>query len=319
LKVGDFAERHFVMNDEEKLQIRKRATRRFIRTVIGMTLLGALFLWAGYGIRALHRNEQKVVLIQRSRLFFDESMRFWAERGEQLVAYPPPENSAQRPAWAALVDADYGHPVDVFVKSGTQITWVTRPSVAGVADSVEDFAGSRFSPAQHPFRILGMKQIWHRSIHVNAGRQDMWLVNDAVSENGWGVVYDSREDWYGFIKSLNIPYGTAPEFGGPAWMLHGTFDLPPSGSRKYLIGVRAWMNDSLLFESPDLDTTTISYVTDLNDGRRLEYYAPPRDVARITDRVLVRQAWFMALYAILLLWPFYRWYHTVRKLTEADA
>jgi hypothetical protein len=307
------------MDDLEKLQIRRQATRRFIHTVIVMIALGGLFLWVGYGMRAIHRNESELVLMQRSRLFFDESMRYWADQGKELAVFAPPPDPAEFNRWTERIEDHFGHPVSVFLKHGGEITWARPPLNNMVVDSTRYLVTAGMPQHHMPFRRFGDLQVWHRSFQLDGGYESVWLVQDSSSASGWGVVYNADDDWYSFLHTLNMPRGAVLEFGGPAWMLNNTFALPPSESRKYLIGVRAFMKDSLVFESPDLDTSTYVHVDDLKDGRRIEYYAPPRDLSRLTHRVLTRQAWIMAIYPILLIVPFYRWYCTVKRLSRPDA
>ena len=304
------------MNDQEKLRIRQRARRQFIRIAIGLVVIGGLLLWMGYLIRGTHQNEQYILLMQRSQQLLSEQTRRWAEKGKQLAAYFPPQNPSEQTAWAARIERHFGYPSAVFLKDGSKITWIMRPQAEDVAREAELLYAGEMPPNRHPLKAFGTREVWHTSFHLDEIWEEVWFVRDSAATSGWGVVSDFQQSWLAFFRELSAQHDTTSEFGSSLWMLSRTYSLPASAPLNYLITFRAFLNDSLILESPDIDTTRMSYTMDMKDGRKVIFYSPRLDLGNLTDRNLTSRAWFMALYPILLIIPFYRWYRTVRKLTE---
>ncbi len=102
-------------------------------------------------------------------------------------------------------------------------------------------------------------------------------------------------------------------------MLLEKFALPASSNRDYLPGFRAYLKDSLVFETPGLDTTQFKLTPKPLYGRRIEYYAPKRSMLKIVQRGESLRSWWAIYLPLILIVPIYRWYRTVRKLTEPSA
>jgi hypothetical protein len=83
------------------------------------------------------------------------------------------------------------------------------------------------------------------------------------------------------------------------------------------MGLRAFLNDSLIYVSPGLDTTRKSVTQDFN-GRKVQCFESDwqRTIARWIGMRGLFWAWL--LFPILLAAPFYGFYRMVRRLTTPD-
>jgi len=317
LKTG-ISGRDVAIMETAKAATRAKARDRYRLTVLMMillTLAGALEL---YALRVVPKMERQNQLSGNSLRLYYEFLRYYADQGTDVAVTPPPTVAAERNAWAAQVESQFNHPATVFLRDGAELMWFGPSPDSAARNEVEQVLAAldTASIAPHPLKILGSTRLWMRGFENGATSYRMWMAAQTGKDARWGAIYDADRDWLSFFQDLNTPKGTAPTYGGPAWALSGSFALPASSSAGFLTGMRAFMNDSLIFTSPALDLSRDSLQWTYPDGPRMEFFTGPQDFTYTKTRVLFWLFLPVILFPLYLIIPFTRWYRVVKRLTE---
>ncbi|HEY3296638.1 MAG TPA: hypothetical protein VGL38_14500 [bacterium] len=304
--------------DAAKAQIRKKAKNRFRVTVILLVMISLAGGFVLYGLHFIPRIERQTQLRSNSLRLYYEYLRYEVDQGIGVAASPPPAVASAQQLWAEQLVSHFDHGAAVFVKSGSALTWpqtlpdsLSRRQVETVLAALDTA-----TRVPQPLKSFGSAGLWLRDFDHQDADYRMWLV--AESKNGlkWGAVYKADADWISFFKDLDTPKGTPLAYGGPAWELNGSFALPTSGNPQFLTGMRAYLNDSLLFASPALDMSRDSLQWTYPAGPRMEFFTGSRDFSYAKMRILLVAFLPLILLPLILIIPLTFWYRTVRRLTD---
>jgi len=300
--------------------IRLSATRRFRSMVVSLLLISLLAIAARFAQRIIADNYGRATLARESAALTREFMRFEAERGAQLIPYPPPDDPARRGAWVRHIEEQLLQPAAVCVIQGSALTWVKLPPAFQVpADSTALLLtapnGIRSTAS---LKIHGDTELLRTSVQADARDNfGLWLVGKTGDSLRWGVLLSSNDTWVAFFHQLQGTAADNPDIGSPAWALQDMFALPKSTTRQWNMGLRAFLKDALIFSSGDLDTTRLSYTYDFN-GRRAECYLSRWQETTTHWKIMRLAFWPMLLLPLVLLVPFYRDYRQIRRLTDRE-
>jgi hypothetical protein len=306
------------MDDQEKLRIRKKAKRRFIRSVIALVALWALwFFYETSHVREQGGIERRLSLNSHRMPFLLEFARFWRQCGTDLAVYPPPSAATEKAEWADQIVAHFGYPVPVFVERESGIEWVANPPPADEQTRVAQKLDSIVHDKRHAIYEFGGVEVRHGG--YEAGKKLRGVFRASRGDQAWGVITDSDWEWLAFFRDLSTPRGTPLTFGGPAWMLNNQLVIPASSARDWLPSFGAYLHDSLVFASPNLKLTRDSLHVDYLGGPHVEFFAAPRDFSYLQQSGMIWLMRVFSLFPLVMILPIYRWYRTVRQLTESKA
>jgi len=307
------------MDNQVKANIRKSAARRFYGIVIALFLALVLTVGARIAQRLIAENYSRAMLARESAALPREFLRFEAARGQELALFPPPSEDSKREIWAKRVQDELDQPAAVCIIDPPALQWIRKPHGFEVsADSVGLLLTSPGIFPQSPtLKHFGDIQVMRTSFQPGRDIQTLFLFNRGRDSLNWGVLISSNDTWRSFFGKLEQSAADDPDVGGPAWALQDMFALPKSPTPRWNIGIRAFVDDSLIYQSRDLDTTRQSYVYDFNGRRAVCYLSRWQEMA--THWKIMRYAfWPMFLFPLALLVLFYRDYRQIRRLTETS-
>jgi hypothetical protein len=265
-------------------------------------------------------NASRTTLARESSVLTREFLRFEFSRGRDLIPFVPPSDPAQRPMWAKRIEENLLQPAAICIVNGSAPIWVSKPRVFGrTADSVQWLLISpRDMRRRASIDVYGEMEVQRASFQPDStDNHSFWLVGKVGDSLRWGIVISSNDTWLSFFKRLEGSYAEEAEVGSPAWALQDMFALPRSPTRRWNMGLRAFLDDSLIFASGGLDTTGLQYTYDFN-GRKAECYQSSMQKSHARWMAMRYVFWPMLLFPIVLFFPFYRFYRQIRSLTEPD-
>ncbi len=317
------------MDEASRAKIRKKAKARFVRSVIALCMLSALFAGERYLQRYWtdNRDLTRLALEGKATQLSTELARFYMDRPRLLIECPPPDRTGNLAAWTTTVQKALEQPVAVFLRLGRATIWVAAPDELqdGVAFAEASFtADSVLGNRDRPDR-RGMMLVSHWSVPQNSANPDwqIWMVGLVADSVRWGVVLRQRDVWPLFFKRLSRPAASWPkplDFNDPAWVLKNELALPSSAEAgKFLTTLRAFdERGRVIFTSPGLDTTRVFYRSDSKDGRVVDFHQSRLDALHDQAVARNRLPWFIVIFPVLLIVPIYRWYRQVRLLTASE-
>ncbi|MCX6600809.1 MAG: hypothetical protein NT025_04525 [bacterium] len=311
------------MDEPTKAKIRKRATRRFWVHVPVLVVLSGLSLLSRLVPGSLKENFSTHALLDRAALLNQEFSRFFMNRPNVLVTFPPPACADERAAWADSIQTALGQEAAVFIRDGKQLTWVCEPDTlqAGMSLVKQSFAAEKVQGNRdHPDR-LGRMEASHWSVRPDTLQPGyrVLMVGRADDNLRWGVAFRTRDSWPAFFKMLEVPRGTWLSLDHPATQLGDFIALPRSDLKKFITGIRVYSDDRIIFTSPNLDTTSFRHIEDLHDGRKVEYYQSSLDRIYVQEMNRGKLPWVAVFLPLVFIVPSVRWYRQVRRLTEPMA
>jgi hypothetical protein len=307
------------MDEAAKAKLRNRA--RILHWVTELILSAFLLLgilttsvWPKYtkAMADLFLDEE---LYDAASLVMAEFGRFYFGRGEQLLAYPPPENCAERDVWAKKIAEDFRQPVAVFVRDCCGLEWITCPPefAPGQAHIERYFAGTADKKDQVTRYDIGMmetRRLVFGSDSLGFRADIVGPLNDSLR---WGIVRCYLDTWRAFLTSLNDPQ-TIVGPSHPAHMLQHVVMLPSDLTQR-LPKFRASIDGNVIFASPKLDTTRHKYISEVEHLRQ-EYYGTKSrgEYAFLISRRLVSwRSFFLPLFLMLAVHLYWLW---IKKLTK---
>jgi hypothetical protein len=307
------------MDNRTKAAIRKSAKRRFWGTVIALLL--ALVLTAGAQLAQglIAGNYSRAMLARESSALTREFLRFEAGRGQELALFPPPPDPSRLEIWAKRIQDQLDQSAAVCIIDPPALLWIRMPHGFDVsADSVGLLLTSPDMFPQSPtLKHFGDIQVMRTSFQSGRDIHTLFLFNRGRDSLNWGVLVSSNDTWRSFFGTLEQSAADDPDVGSPAWALQDMFALPKSPTPRWNIGIRAFVNDSVIYTSRDLDTTRQSYTYDFN-GRRAECYLSRWQEAATHWKIMRYAFWPMFLFPVALIVLFYRDYRQIRELTDDD-
>jgi hypothetical protein len=308
------------MNEQSRATIRVLATRRFRAIMIALGLIFCGMLVFRYLQGRIADNASQTTLARESSVLTREYLRYEFSRGRELIPYPPPNDETQYGAWAKRISEHLGQQAAVFVSRGSAITWVTKPPLFDVAaDSVQWLLIAPSAIRRRAMsEIVGETQIQHVTFVSEGGdNHSLWLLGQMGDSLRWGALVSSNDTWVSFFQQLQGSYAEDATLGSPAWALQEIFSLPRSPTRRWNMGLRAFLDDSLIFASEDLDTTRRSYTYEFS-GRKAQCYQSRLQASHARWMAMSYVFWPLLLFPLVFIVPFYRFYRQIRTLTEKE-
>jgi hypothetical protein len=300
----------------------KRKLRNTARVLHWMTLLVlGLALVAGLLIRTA---EPKLV-----RVYFEKSLLrasgavvsafgdFNRDRRDGLTSFLPPARPDAMILWAKTVQDYLGQPAAVFVREGSHTTWINSPEEFQEAVSKVPalFNGDSSSAALGSMDTLGAFERRRARVEVNGVGHTVWVVGPLADSLRWGALVRFEDIWRPFFKMLEEG-ASAPQLQPASQQLNVVLQVenaaPEPTSRT---GMRAFLHDELLYQTPGLDTTHHVYPVKLSGYAKMEYFLSDED-QRAMDYFLAQGlSWGKLLLTALVgvaVHVFWRW---IMKLT----
>lgn len=302
-----------------KARMRSKATFGFGITAAILILLSSYVLGVGsHNTGELSRIDNKLVLNDHYLRVSQEFFRFWTEQGTLLTVYQPPERADERVSWSESIESHFGFPVSVFLINRSELSWERNLPLPAVREPAERKIAGPDSSREKPLRIYGSTQIRGRSFKVDTTWYTVWIAERVTDGTKWGAVFASDNTWLEFFKRLNQPGAQTDAFSSTELLNH-VIALPGTTMPEHLTGLRAFLDDSLIFASPDLDLSCDSLRAENLPGHRLEFFAAPQGRGRSSQWLVNRTILIpLTLLPLLLIIPLYLSYRRVRMLTNPD-
>ncbi|MBU1636817.1 hypothetical protein KKC97_04045 [bacterium] len=205
------------------------------------------------------------------------------QRTDDLTSFLPPANGKDLESWAQAVNKHMDQPAGVFYFNHNKVDWPILPEqfteVKGRIDTLL-LTGITCTSAAPSVRKIGTMLVQRASFDtLEAGAGDMGSNGFSVTIIGlpdspirWGVVYNYKEAVYPFLRRVEKLKIERPYYDDLMSLDHLFYmrRLPKDADRDsvttHALGLRVFKTetDSLLFATPDLDTTNFKYVDKMN-------------------------------------------------------
>lgn len=269
------------------------------------------------------------------------------ERSHDIADFLPPSDPARLDEWAKAVDNYFDQEIAIFHYDGKTVRWQRLPDhYAGIKDRIETLlkSGITCTPAAPSVLRKGTFFVQPASFDtLEAGKgeagTDQFSAMIAGTEESpvrWGIMYEFKDSIYPFVRrmeKLKIDGSVLSEMS----VIDGMFHMrrPPNNIDKdsvetLLYGLRIYQTntDSLLFTTPDLDTTNFKYTYKL--GRSsfpwwLEVYDSDigeqrrQDILEMIGKPSGKLPWMLyAAYSLFLMFVLAMLYRYVLKATKPE-
>jgi len=296
--------------DKATLPEKERALYRITLTILVMVIvLAALF-----AIRLrVHTDFMALWPLRTTADAFQQSAADWNDLMVRDVAlFPPPAigDSLSVSGWARTVQAHIGYPLTIILKRDSLIQTITRlpvPNTQGdvvlqsiAPELMQLFAGGGPVTADTIGSLILRRGILLQKYSPMNGAA-VSLFEPRTGHTGWGVVQKSSDYRTAFARAA-LSYKHTPESNRLSTIVAVENPNYP--------GLRVFSGDSLIGNTPGLDTTRISYT--VTDGSVREQYYLPYAQQLLADRL--RKSWFpwfvcgICLLLMTVLVIFHRWF-----------
>ncbi|MBU1919538.1 hypothetical protein KKG66_01735 [bacterium] len=318
------------MDDKSKRRIRAIAKRLhwLVQLIIFVVLVARMiFLYAGTQIT--DNVFQEIVSWKPLSDASNNVLEAVTWNDERLLssmfAFPPPLDTELLESWADSIQKHLDRPVSVFIHRDGKTRWITEHahmlSAKAMAESL--LVGSLPKRAYEQrvgefivtkdFYVLPDSSTLYVKCYQQTGRDDQW-----------GIITASLDSWRAFIKALNSYQKDNVPDKRVMWI---EMDLNVSGASLNKHGFRIFIHDSLMFESPHIDTTAYSYSSN-SGGVTREFFLSnaeqqwrDRAAGKLQEEWMMTWGWFdwvgvikwIALSFIIALF-----YHWILKLTSPE-
>ncbi|HEY3296639.1 MAG TPA: hypothetical protein VGL38_14505 [bacterium] len=308
------------MPEQTAAQIRLTSIRRFRWMVVMLILISGLAVAARYAQHRIADNYGRATLARESAALTREYTRFEAARGQNLGLFPPPADTSRREIWAVQLGDEFDQPSALCLVEHGVVTWLRKPyGFETTADSVTGWlTAQQDAPKTLTAERFGNSRMLHARFQSGDDIHSLWLFSRGEDSLSWGVLLSSNDAWIAFFRNLQLSAAVDPAVGSPAWALQDMFALPRSNTNRWNMGVRAFLNDSLIFSSSDLDTTRPSCTYDFN-GRKAQCYLSSWQEISTHWRIMRLAFWPILFLPLVLIVPFFHDYRQIHHLTANDA
>lgn len=320
LSVFDFSS----LSPADKLKIR-RATKRlhwFFQIAMIVALAAIPFERDLRGI--IGQTFAQLRLIDVSGAVQDAFTQFYFERQRELVAFIPPTDPAARSAWARSVVEHIDQPAAVFLQQGGRIDWFSVPAVC--REELPRVESLLRNPADSLWRknrpdTLGAMLIRRAYIERDSAHSTaVWQLGPLGDSLRWGNVQGGERYPLGLRAFCNrLKRGELTTQLEPAvkrldpWLSFARNEHPPHKTT-----MRVSIDGDEIYRSPSLDTTAVSYVSDVR-GIKREFFLGDQDERWRANLAQSRANWRSLILPLLMMLTIFTLHRWILKLTEPEG
>jgi hypothetical protein len=271
-----------IMDDKSRRKLRRTAKwfHWIVQIIIGVLLILRIFLpelMVDYGDAVLDSMTKRSLMTPAHALSNTIVRSAWA-RTHDLTRFLPPSDDKNLEAWAQDIETYFDQPLAIFYYDSKTVRWPRlAEQFAEIQDRIDALlkSGITCTPAAPNVRKMGTMFVQRASFdtletgqgEAGTDRFSATIVGTAESSVRWGIIYDYKEEIYPFVRRLEklkkdgSIFNDLSVIDGMFFMRRHPNDADKDSVNTNLYGLRIYqaVTDSILFATPDLDTTNYKY------------------------------------------------------------
>lgn len=224
---------------------------------------------------------------------------------EKVAEIFPPQSDFELQRWADQVHCKIGQSANIIFLKEKKPVWVSTLLNDTMDIGAVPVSKSARGTSKSMSRMCSdqLPKVTHQSFRFNAKDYEAWLVNDDYDHTQWGIVLSTDSILTAFFMPLAEALRDSPPYDSRVWLLQDVFALPSSINRSYKTHIRVSLNNAVLLESPNYDTT-LTVKTDTLFGAVIQTHLSKEDQTYadlVAHRTLLRVIPVVIIGFILLL------------------